>query len=149
MTYTSCAVCTALLIACAACAAPSPPPAQQLPVVEVIGRDFALEAPDSLPPGQTRFRFRREGTVAHEVAIARVRAGVSLDSLLRVELAGGNIDGLYDPGEGLLYADPGEVVEAELLITLEAGRDYVLICTLDKDGKPHSTLGMVRGLRVR
>jgi hypothetical protein len=78
-----------------------------------------------------------------------VKRGVPLDSVLRLEVAGGNIDGLYDPGEGLLYTAVGETVDAQLLVTLEAGRDYVLICTLEKDGKPHSMLGMVRGLRVR
>lgn len=142
------ACCAALMLTLTACQA-SPPPPPDIPVVDVVGRDFALEAPDSLPPGPTRFRFRREGTVAHEVAMARVKAGVPLDSLLRIELAGGDINGMYDPGEGLLYLDPGEVIDAELLITLEAGRDYVLICTLDKDGKTHAMLGMVRGLRVR
>lgn len=134
-----------LALAAGACA---PPPVASPPVVDVIGRDFALQAPDSVPAGPTRFRFRREGTVAHEVAIARVRAGVNLDTLLAIELKGGNIDGLYDAGEGLLYADPGEQVDAELLVTLEAGRDYVLICTLNKDGRPHSVLGMVRPLKV-
>jgi hypothetical protein len=118
------------------------------PVVTVVGRDFSFEAPDSLPPGATRFRFRREGTVAHEVSIARVTQGVSLDSVMRLELAGADITGLYDPGEGLLYAARGESVDAELLVTLERGRDYVLLCTLEEKDKTHSLLGMVHGLRV-
>ncbi|MBY0489359.1 MAG: hypothetical protein K2R93_05915 [Gemmatimonadaceae bacterium] len=119
-----------------------------VPVVQIVGHDFAFEAPDSLPPGPTRFAFRSDGTVPHEVAIARVKRGVSLDSVLRVEIAGGDIDGLYDPGEGLLYTAVGETVTAELQVTLEAGRDYVLACTLEKDCKAHSMLGMVRGVRV-
>lgn len=139
----------ALLAAVSACAvAPAEKHAPER-VVQVVGHDFALEAPDSLPAGRTRFAFRSDGTVPHEVSIARVKRGVSLDSVLRLELAGGNIDGLYDPGEGLLYTAVGETVDAQLLVTLEAGRDYVLICTLEKDGKPHSMLGMLRGLRVR
>lgn len=143
-------VCSAAMaIACASS------PAEQIgeqmaepPVVQVVGHDFALDAPDSLPPGLTRFTFRSDGTVPHEVSIARVKQGVSLDSLLRLELNGADITGLYDPGEGLLYTDVGETVDAALLVTLERGRDYVLICTLDEKGKPHSMLGMVRGLRV-
>ncbi len=135
----------ALTTACAVAPAEKP---VEAPVVQIVGHDFALESPDSLPAGPTRFAFRSDGTVPHEVAIGRVKRGVSLDSVLRVELAGAEVAGLYDPGEGLLYTAVGETVEAELQVTLEAGRDYVLICTLEKDGKPHSTMGMVRGLRV-
>ena len=133
-----------LLASCRTAATPA-----ELPLVNIVGRNFALEAPDSLPPGATRFHVRNDGTVAHEVAIGRVKQGVSLDSLLRLELAGKDIDGLYDPGEGLLFANNGETLDSELVVTLEKGRDYVLICTLDENGKPHSTLGMVRGLRVK
>jgi hypothetical protein len=140
-------ICSLLLSA--SCAAPPATVAVERPVVQVVGHDYALEAPDSLPAGPTRFGFRSDGTVPHEVSIARAKRGVPLDSVLRLEVAGGNIDGLYDPGEGLLYTAVGETVDAQLLVTLEAGRDYVLICTLEKDGKPHSMLGMVRGLRVR
>ena len=131
-----------------ACAVAPAEKGVEAPVVQIVGHDFALESPDSLPAGPTRFAFRSDGTVPHEVAIGRVKRGVSLDSVLRVELAGAEVAGLYDPGEGLLYTAVGETVEAELQVTLEAGRDYVLICTLEKDGKPHSTMGMVRGLRV-
>lgn len=131
----------------ASCKTAAPP--AELPLVNVVGRNFALEAPDSLPAGPTRFHFRNDGTVAHEVAIGRVKKGVSLDSLLRLELAGKDIEGLYDPGEGLLFANNGETIDSELVVTLEKGRDYVLICTLDEKGKAHSMLGMVRGLRVK
>jgi hypothetical protein len=136
-------------IAMTACASTPVEEPVEAAVVQVVGHDFALDAPDSLPAGPTRFHFRSDGTVPHEVAIARVKQGVPLDSVLRLELAGGDIDGLYDPGEGLLYTAVGETVDAELLVTLDAGRDYVLICTLEKDGKPHSTMGMVKGVRVR
>lgn len=132
----------------AACPAPQDRAVIEPPTVTVVGRDFAFEAPDSLPPGPTRFAFRSVGTVPHEMAIARVKRGVSLDSVLRLELAGADITGLYDPGEGLLYTALGETVDAELLVTLEPGRDYVLNCTLEEKGKPHAMLGMVRGLRV-
>ncbi|WP_373059715.1 hypothetical protein [Gemmatimonas sp.] len=132
-------------IACAS------PPAEQIaepPVVRVVGHDFALDAPDSLPPGLTRFTFRSAGTVPHDVSIARVKQGVSLDSLLRLELNGADITGLYDPGYLLLYTDVGESVDASLLVTLERGRHSVLICTREEKGQPHSTLGMVRRLCV-
>jgi hypothetical protein len=135
----------ALTSACAVAPAEKP---VEVPVVQIVGHDFALESPDSLPAGATRFAFRSDGTVPHEVGIQRVKRGVTLDSVLRAELAGGDVEALYDPGAGLLYTAVGETVEAALQVTLEAGRDYVLICTLEKDGKPHSMMGMVRGLRA-
>ena len=123
--------------------------ADAVPIIEVAGSDYALIAPDTLPSGPTRFRFHSTGTVAHELAMARVKAGVSLAQVLATELRGGEVEALYDPGDGLLYASPGDRVEAELLLDLEPGRSYVLVCTLETDGKSHATLGMVRGLTVR
>ncbi len=118
--------------------------------VEVTGTEYALVSPDSLPAGPARFHFRNTGRVAHEVAIARVKLGVPLDSVLRMELRGDDVEKLYDPGDGLLYADAGEVVEAALAVDLLPGRDYALICTLPDSAKtPHSMRGMVRGLRVK
>lgn len=119
------------------------------PVVQIVAHDYAFDAPDSLPPGPTRFHFRSDGTVAHEVGVARVKQGVTLDSALRVELAGGDPEGLYDAGEGLLFTNPGETNDSELLVTLESGRDYVLLCTLETNGAVHSMKGMVKGVRVR
>ena len=46
--------------------------------VIIEGTDFAFVAPDTMSPGPTRFRFQRSGTVAHEMAIARVKAGTTL-----------------------------------------------------------------------
>jgi hypothetical protein len=124
--------------------------ARGVPVIEVTGRDYALTAPDSAAPGLTRIHFVANGTVAHEVAIARVKAGVKLDSLLAIELKGADVEGLYDPGEGLLYAEPGERVDGELLVDLAPGRSYMLICTLAAKGDTtHSMLGMLHPLHVR
>lgn len=141
-----CALATATVWLAAACATSRP---VEPPVVQIVAHDFAFEAPDSLPPGPTRFHFRSDGSVAHEVGFARVKRGVSLDSALRIELAGGDPAGLYDAGEGLLYTNPGETNDSELLVTLEPGRDYVLLCTLETNGAVHSMKGMVKGVRVR
>ena len=134
----------ALIIGLAGCAAA---PAER--VVEVTGTDFAFVAPDTLSPGATRFRFRRTGTVAHEVAIARVKRGVPLAQVLSAEARGDDTQALYDEGAGLLYAAITEQAEAELLVDLEPGRQYVLACTLDENGKPHAMLGMVKAITVR
>ena len=72
--------------------------ARGLPVIDVTGTDFGLVAPDSASPGPTRFHFTRGGTVAHEVAIARVKLGVRIERLLDTERKGGEVEGLDDPG---------------------------------------------------
>lgn len=134
----------ALIIGLAGCAA-----AAAERVVEVTGSDFAFVAPDTLSPGTTRFHFRRTGTVAHEVAIARVKLGVPIAQVLSAEARGDDTEALYDQGSGLLYAAVTEQAEAELLVDLEPGRQYVLACTLDENGKPHTMLGMVKAITVR
>ena len=117
--------------------------------VIVNGTEYAFVSPDTLGAGPVRFLFRNTGHMAHEVGIGRVKAGIPLDSVLRMELRGDDIERVYDAGEGLLYAEVGEVVEAALHVELLPGRDYVLICTLpDSTGKAHSMRGMIRGLRV-
>lgn len=118
-------------------------------IIDVAGSDFAFVAPDTVAPGPTRFRFQRTGTVGHEVAIGRVKQGVSLAQVLAAEVSGSPVDSLYDDGDGLLFADVSEHTETELLLDLAPGRQYVLMCTLEKDGKPHTMLGMVKGLTVR
>ncbi len=136
-----------LLVGAAVVAACSRAPAVR--EVRVAGTEYAFVSPDSLPPGPTRFLFTNAGRLAHEVAIGRVKVGVSLDSVLRTELRGGDALPLYDIGDGLLYAESGDVVEIGLHVELLPGRDYVLICTLPDSAKnPHSMRGMVRGLRV-
>ena len=135
------------LAACLVAVACARSPADVTVIIE--GTDFAFAAPDTLSPGPTRFRFQRSGTVAHEMAIARVKAGTTLATALKTEAAGGAVEGLYDEGDGLLYADVGETIEAELLVNLEPGRQYVLACTLETNGKVHTTLGMVKGIVVR
>lgn len=134
----------ALALWAAACG--NPPAVRE---VIVSGTEYALVSPDTLSAGPVRFLFRNTGHMAHEVGIGRVKAGIPLDSVLRMELRGDDIERVYDAGEGLLYADVGDVVEAALHVELLSGRDYVLICTLpDSAGKAHSMRGMVRGLRV-
>lgn len=136
--------CGALALALAAACA------REAPVVEVTGRDYALTAPDTLAPGVTRFHFTSAGSVAHEVAIARIKDGVPLATVLASEFKGADPEGLYDPGEGLLFAEPGQRVDAELLVDLKPGRTYMLICTLDAKGDTtHAMLGMLHPVHVR
>ena len=134
----------ASLLAVVACAQ-----VREVPVVEVTGSDFAFIAPDTLDPGPTRFRFVRTGTVEHEMAIARVKQGITLAQALTTEMSGGDVETVYDVGDGLLFAAVGETVEAELLIDLQPGRHYVLNCTRVTNGKPHTMLGMAKGVTVR
>jgi hypothetical protein len=118
-------------------------------IVQVIGRDFAFDAPDTLDAGPTRFHFSRAGTAEHEVAISRVKRGITVAQVLAAEVRGDDPTDLVDDGVGLLFAAVGEHVESDLLVDLEAGRQYVLSCTRETAGKSHAMLGMVKGITVR
>ena len=72
-----------------------------LPVIAVTGGDYALIAPDSVSPGPTRLRFANSGTVAHELAIARVKSGVAIGRVLDTELKGGEVE-IQKKGEVLI-----------------------------------------------
>jgi hypothetical protein len=52
---------------------------------------------------------------------------------------------------GILFAKPGERGGVQLLVDFEAGRNYLVRCTLqDAPDKPdHMTLGMFGGFKVR
>ena len=64
---------------------PSGVRAQQIATVTVVGLDYAYQARATLPAGLTAFAFENHGKVRHEVVIARLRAGATLDSLIHGE----------------------------------------------------------------
>ena len=45
--------------------------------VTIKAVDYAFESPDTIPAGPTLFTFENHGTVRHEVAISRLKAGHS------------------------------------------------------------------------
>src|SRR5215211_7955517 len=53
-----------------------------VPTVTITARDFALEAPDTLPEGAVTLRLVNQGKEFHHVWIARLEGGHTADDVL-------------------------------------------------------------------
>jgi hypothetical protein len=125
-------------------------PAPSTHALLIRASDYVFIVPDSLPAGPTAFGLINEGTVPHEVVIAGLEPGATLDEILRRDRADSTWRHLRQPPSGILTADPGVTVPGRLLITLEAGRQYILVCAFqDSDSSAvHMHMGMVRVVRA-
>jgi hypothetical protein len=121
--------------------------------VDVIGTDYAfLKLPSELAAGPTLFAFENRGAKRHELSIALLKPGVTVDQLIhsgdQVSVSGRAVS---DSIVGLLIARPGEKSGGQLYANLLTGRSYVVICTLKDtpDAQRHAELGMIGGFKVR
>lgn len=116
----------------------------------IVGMDYAFRYPQALSPGRHTLVFRNEGKVRHEVAIALLAKGVTLERFLEVRKAGGDVRPLTEEPTGLLYARVGERSLGRLEVNLLPGREYRLICAFtDTEKSPrHFELGMYGLIRV-
>lgn len=118
--------------------------------VRIIGLDYAFTAPDTLPAGPTSFAFENRGEVDHEMILVRLKEGVTLDAVMEAAAGGADPRELTEGGPGILIADPGETAESRLLVDLQPGRTYALVCNFrdQPEDPPHTALGMRAALRV-
>ena len=116
----------------------------------IVGTDYAFKLPQTLSPGLHTFVFRNEGKVRHEMVIALLAKGVSLERFMEVRKAGGNVRSLSDDRFGLIYARPGVTPLGALEVNLLPGREYRFICTfMDTEKSPrHFELGMFGSIKV-
>jgi hypothetical protein len=138
----------AVFLAAMACQAPPPPPGPQ--DITVTGSDYAFQLPDSLQAGPTVLHFNNAGKVAHEMGMALLKPGVTLDQVLARIKAGASPDSLLDGIVGILIAQPGVPTVGGLSLELLPGRTYALFCNFQDgpDKPPHSALGMVSSRTV-
>ncbi|NOT09442.1 MAG: hypothetical protein HOP28_14725 [Gemmatimonadales bacterium] len=118
--------------------------------VTIRAHDYAFEGPDSLPAGPVAFGFINAGMVPHEMVIAGLRPGATLAEVLRRDQADSTWRHLRYPASGLLTADSGVTTPGRLLVNLEAGRTYLLLCNFqDSDTSTvHFHKGMARLIRA-
>ncbi|MEO8478990.1 MAG: hypothetical protein ABI542_05095 [Gemmatimonadota bacterium] len=130
---------------CAACGAPVGP--QE---VLVEGTEYTFHAPDSLAAGPTAFAFTNRGRQRHEVKIVGLKAGVTMAQVQEAAKADLPLGELTEPTSGILTAGPGATTPGRILVTLHAGRRYVLVCGFQdtEDAPTHDQLGMVHEIRV-
>jgi uncharacterized cupredoxin-like copper-binding protein len=118
--------------------------------VTVVGTDYAFQAPATLRPGRTLFVFENRGRVDHEMILARLKPGVTLQQALEMQRSGGDPKEVMDAGAGVLFADPGEISPGTLLVDLAPGRTYALLCFFRdaEQAPPHAAMGMVASFQV-
>lgn len=119
--------------------------------VTIVGSDYAFRGPDSLPAGPVAISFENQGRVPHELSIARLKPGLTLDSALAAVRAGAAPESVIDGTVGILIAMPGQKSLGALSVDLVAGRTYGLICQFQDapDRPPHLMLGMVGRIEAR
>jgi uncharacterized cupredoxin-like copper-binding protein len=130
-------------------AAPATPAAAYDPtsrVATVIAKDFAFEAPDSLPAGWTTFRMLNEGTNLHHAVLFRLDGGKTIaDAQAALKVPGPLPAWLIEVGGPNA---PNPKAESNATIDLKPG-DYAMFCFIDIPEKtPHFMKGMVRPLKV-
>ena len=123
----------------------SSPPPRPLPVVTIVGTDYAFQIPVRIRPGPTLIAFENHGTVHHEMAITLLRPGVSVDSALQGLARGTRRRDFIEGQAALIVAAPGEAPGPRLWLDLQRGRTYLVSCILRDapDKPPHVTLGMM------
>ena len=116
----------------------------------VVATDYAFHYPQTLAPGHHSFAFDNQGKVRHEMAMDLLKKGVTIDSVMKVGKAGGDIDPMFEGTMGLLHTMPGKQVLGRFEVDLLPGRDYSILCMFTDSAKapPHAALGMYGMIHV-
>lgn len=115
------------------------------PIVRVIAREYAFEAPDSIQPGPTTFRLVSHGHELHFMLIARIAVGHTAAELFDAIVHNPPAPWVTSLG-GVGTVAPGD--SAMTTINLTPGR-YAMWCDIEtKDGTPHFKKGMFRAFTV-
>ena len=135
-----------LAVGCRAAAVEQGP--QQTVLVSAM--DYAFAAPDSLQAGAVAFGLENRGTVSHELIVVGMRPDADVAELLRRDLADSTWRHLLDAPSGILTADSGVRTPGSLLVNLERGKRYLLVCNFqDSASAPtHMHLGMLKVVKV-
>jgi hypothetical protein len=130
----------------------SPPPsAEPLHVDTVFAMDYAFRAPQTLAAGIHYFAFVNTGKQRHEVAVALLKKGVTLQKIVEVDKVDGDVEPYFEHDFGLLHAQPGTTPAGLLRIDILPGRTYLLECGFSDTDKspPHYKLGMYGTIKAR
>jgi hypothetical protein len=126
------------------------PRVKALPVDTIFAMDYAFRAPQTLTAGTHYFALVNTGKQRHEVAVALLRKGVTLQKIVEVDKVDGDVEPYFEHDFGLLHAQPGTTPAGLLRIELLPGRTYLLECGFSDTDKspPHYKLGMYGTINV-
>jgi hypothetical protein len=116
----------------------------------IVAMDYAFRAPTHLAPGRHRLAFVNAGKQRHEVSLALLAKGVSLQQVMRDVAAGRDSDDWFESGLGVLHTPGGSSPAGLLEVDLLPGREYLIVCDFsDTPTSPHLVvLGMFGGITV-
>lgn len=120
--------------------------------IEVVATDYAfLPLPPTISAGPTIFSFVNQGKVRHELSIARLKPGVSLDDFLKTGPDAPKRRDMVERSVGILIAGPGKAPDGRLLVSLQKGANYVVVCNLKDtpEAPAHLTFGMYTAFTAR
>lgn len=115
-------------------------------LVTITARDFAFDAPETLPAGLATIRLVNQGPDMHHVQLVRLEDGKTVQDL---------IDAASSHGEDLpAWAHfvggpnlPAPGGHSEATVNLEPG-SYAIVCLIPTDGVVHLMKGMIKPLAV-
>ena len=115
-------------------------------LVTITVRDYAFDAPATIPAGLTTLRLVNQGRFPHQALLFKVPDGHDAAEVRKVLMAGTEPGWAILPSGGPGGSEGGG--ESNTTQVLDAGH-YVLICFFVGGGAPHFTFGMVRDLIVQ
>jgi plastocyanin len=117
---------------------------QKKPVeIDVVANDYAfIPLPASISAGPTIFTFANNGKVFHEVNIARLKPGATVQEFAKADAP--RRRELIERSVGILIGGPGNSPDGRILVNLLKGRTYIAYCQFKDtpDAPAHLTLGM-------
>lgn len=129
----------------------SPNPTAGVAEVSIVGSDYAfVKPPTSIGAGKTLFSFENRGRVRHELSIALLQPGVTVQDVMQAPAGQTASRRFAESIIGILIARPGESSGGRLFVDLQRGRRYIMVCTLKDtpDAQRHADLGMVSSFDV-
>ncbi|MEO5814996.1 MAG: hypothetical protein ABIT20_06920 [Gemmatimonadaceae bacterium] len=131
-------------------AAGAPVVASALHVDTIVGMDYAYRYARTLSPGLHYLAFVNAGKQRHQVSLGLLKKGVTIQQVLAVAKADGDVDVLFDESLGVLHSLGGANPLGQLKVDLLPGREYMIACEFSDTPKapPHMALGMFGSIRV-
>lgn len=120
------------------------------PIVTVVGTDYAFTAPAQVAPGRIAFRFVNQGKHRHELNVARLKPGVSVDDYVKAVQKGITVRPLIEGSVGVLFAEPGESSYSQLVTDATPGSTLAVICIFRDSplAQRHFAMGMYTRINV-
>jgi plastocyanin len=125
-------------------------PAGKPKQIDVISNDYAfLPFPANIAAGPTVFTFENQGKVWHEVNIARLRSGATIEEFTRADAP--RRRDLIERSVGILIGGPGNRPDGRVLVNLMKGSTYVAYCNFKDtpEAPAHLTMGMYKTFTPR